>query len=465
METSWQPDPGSFRDPSGFVFWREGTVYRQVNPSFGAQYRRLMDSGLYDELTHEGLLIRHDEVELRLPDAPPAFAVIRPERLPFISYPYEWCFSQLKAAALLTLEVHRRALGRGLILRDASAYNVQFVGSRPVFIDTLSFGALDDGRPWPAYRQFCQHFLGPLALMSYVHPGLGQLTRVHLDGIPLELVRQILPRSTWLRPGLLMHVHIHGRTSGSTAPGDSGAVSTSRRMTRAALLGLVDSLERTVRGLAWEPSPTLWSTYAGQCNYDVAAQQQKRALVAEFLDVVSGGGEIGTIWDFGANTGEYSQLAAERARQVVSFDLDHAVVDQHFRACVERKDRKTLPLLQDFANPSPPIGWHHAERRSLLQRGPVDVVLALALIHHFALGSNVPLKSIAAFFRDVCGHLIVEFVPKEDSQVQRMLALREDVFPSYTQAAFEEAFNRDFVILRATPIAGTLRTLYLMERR
>lgn len=462
--STWRRENSSFRDPSGFLFWHDGTLYRQVNRTFGEEYRRLMDSGLYAELVSAGLLVPHEEVDLRLPEGSPAFTVIRPEPIPFISYPYEWCFSQLKAAALLTLDVQKRALRRGMTLRDASAYNVQFVGSRAVFIDTLSFG-LNDGRPWSAYRQFCQHFLGPLALAAQCHPLLAQLTAIHMDGVPLDVVRRLLPAGTWLKPGLLLHVHLHGRAAAVHPQQNPGARERSARMTATALLGLVDSLERAVHKLSWKPPATLWSTYTDDCNYTGAAQEDKRRLVAEFLDLAAGRTELRSVWDLGANTGAYSQIAATRAGNVVGFDLDPAVVERHFQACRTRRESKVLPLVQDLANPSSATGWHHAERRSLVQRGPADAALALALVHHLAVGHNVPLPGVAAFLAELSRYLVVEFVPKEDSQVQRMLAVREDIFQTYTQAAFETAFNEHFTLVRSAPVAGTVRTVYLMERR
>lgn len=461
---TWSRELGSFRDPNGFVFSRDGVVYRQVNADFGEPYRRLMKSGLYEELVRDRLIVAHEEVTLRLPDTPPALAVLKPEQVPFISYPYEWCFSQLKAAALLTLDLQRRALVRGMILRDASAYNVQFLGSQPIFIDTLSFGEWVEGQPWFAYRQFCQHFLAPLALMAQAHHSLGDLARVHIDGVPLDLATSLLPLSSRFKPGLLMHLHLHSRSARKTPNTTSPAPQVRGTMGRTAMLGLIDGLERTVRGIVWRPAATIWSTYAAHLNYSDAAQQRKRRIVGEMIGIVAASSPLQMIWDLGANTGDYSRLAAATGAHVVSFDGDHTVVEQHFEQS-RAGGPSILPLIQDLANPSPGAGWSNSERRSLLERGPADLALALALVHHLSIGCNVPLESVAAFFERICRHVIIEFVPKEDSQVQRMLALRDDVFTGYTQSAFERAFGDRFRLVRSTAIEGTVRTLYLMERR
>ena len=457
-------DRGSFRDPSGFVFFDGNVAYRQISTAGADHYHQLMASGLYEELARDRLLVAHEEVALRLHDAPPAVAVLRPEQVPFISYPYEWCFSALKSAALLTLDIQRRALARGLTLRDASAYNIQFVGTKPIFIDTLSFGRCVDGQPWAAYRQFCQHFLAPLSLMALVEPSLGELTRTHIDGVPLSLASQLLPFTSRLKPGVLMHVHLHARSEARTsAPPQNGAQRPrSSGMGRTAMLGLIDSLERTIRGLDVAPAKTLWSTYGTHLNYSEAAQQAKRQLVAEMI-AAAGREKLGSVWDLGANTGDYSRLAADAGAPVIAFDADHPVVDAHFRQASGRGDGLILPLLQNLSNPSPAMGWGHAERRSLIDRGPADLCLALALVHHLAIGGNVPLDRVAEFFAAVARRLIIEFVPKEDSQVQRMLSLREDVFQDYTQPNFVSAFERRFRIVKSVPIKETVRTLFLME--
>jgi ribosomal protein L11 methylase PrmA len=460
---TWTRDPGSFKDPAGFVFSRDGVVYRQVNLGFAESYLRLVDSGLYASLTRDRLLVRHEEVDVRLSGAPPAHAVLKPEHIPFISYPYEWSFGQLKAAALLTLEVQKRALAHGLVLRDASAYNVQFVGPRPIFIDTLSFGPHVEGQPWVAYRQFCQHFLAPLALMALTEPSLGDLAQLHVDGVPLGLATSLLPLGSRLRPGLLLHLHLHGRAGASQNASATRSGSSARAMGKKAMLGLVDSLERTVRGLSWKPPATVWSTYSDHLNYSAESQAHKRHLVAAMLDVCPSRPDL--VWDLGANTGEYSGVAARHAAHVVSFDSDRVVVEQHFDRVRLEENSNILPLVQNLLSPSPAVGWSHEERRSLEQRGPADVALALALEHHLAIGGNVPMESVADFFGRVCRRLIIEFVPKEDSQVQRMLATREDVFPDYTQEAFEHAFASRFMIQRSEAVEGTLRRLYLMSRR
>ncbi|MGH7632077.1 MAG: class I SAM-dependent methyltransferase [Gemmatimonadales bacterium] len=459
---TWQPVAGSFRDPSGFLFRRDGTLYRQVNRRYHEDYAAVVASGLYDELADKGLLVAHAEAELRLAATADAVAVLRPECLGFISYPYEWSFSQLRDAALLTLDVQCRALDRGLVLRDASAYNVQFHQGRPIFIDTLSFGRYREGEPWQAYRQFCQHFLAPLALMSKRDARCGLLLRQFIDGIPLDLASALLPWRTRLRLGLLMHLHVHARAQRRFADTSAGAASArARPLSRKALDTLVESLRTTVNALQWTPSGTEWADYEQRHNYTARAVASKAATLREFLAQL----RPRRVWDVGANTGAYARVARETAESVIAFDVDPAAVERNYRRVRADGERGILPLLLDFTNPSPAHGWGHTERLSLEERGPADAVLALALVHHLAIGNNVPLPRVAEYFARLGRALIVEFVPKTDPQVQRLLRHRPDIFPEYTPAGFEAAFGPRFDTLASRPVDETERVLYLMRRK
>ncbi len=453
--------PSSFRDPSGFVFLIDGVLYRQVNRAGGEDYDRLMESGLYSRLVRDGLLVAHEEVDSREAWCEGAHRVLRPEPVPFVSYPYEWSFSQLKDAALATLRIQREALDHGMSLKDCSGYNIQFRGSRPVLIDTLSFERYVEGRLWAAYGQFCRHFLAPLALMSYVDARLSQLLRAHVDGIPLDLASSLLPFASRLRLSLLWHIHLHGRNARRFAdrPIDTGRY----WLSKTRLTALVDSLGSAISGLRWRPRGTGWSDYYAGTSYSPQAFEEKARLVAQSLEAIRPTPRI--VWDLGANTGLFSRLASRRGIHTVSFDADHACVEESYRRGAEAGETHLLPLWLDLANPSPGLGWAGEERTSLVDRGPADAVMALALVHHLAIGNNLPQARIAGFLSRVSRWLIIEFVPREDSQVRRLLANRADIFQGYTQQAFDAHFGEHFEVVRRVGIGDSQRTLYLMRRR
>jgi ribosomal protein L11 methylase PrmA len=453
----------SFRDPSGFLFSRDGVLYRQVNLIYREHYDRLMDSRLYAKLVYAGLLIPHEEVDIA-PDEPGlAYKVIKPDPLQFISYPYEWSFSQLQDAALATMAIQKLALEAGMVLKDASAYNIQFHHGKPVLIDTLSFETYQEGTPWVAYRQYCQHYLAPLALMAHTDIRLSQLLRVYIDGVPLDLAARLLPMRTRYGLGLGTHIHLHAAAQKRYADKMDVKVQTTRKMNKLSFLGLMDSLESSTRKLSWKPTGTEWGDYyaASSSHYTPAAFAHKKQLIGQFLDRI----QPKITWDLGANTGEFSRLAAERGSLTIAFDIDPAAVEQDYLLSRKNNEPRMLPLVMDFTNPTPALGWHNRERHSLLERTPADATLALALIHHLAISNNVPLLLLAGYLHDLGHWLIIEWVPKEDSQVQKLLASREDIFSGYHQAGFEVAFGEYFTIHEKIAIQDSPRVIYLMEAR
>lgn len=451
----------SFRDPNGFIFTKGGTLYRQVNRKYRDNYEFLLSSGLYDRLVSKKLLVQHSQADMKSAQSSDAYLVIKPEVVPFISYPYEWCFSQLKNAALATLRIQREALAHGMTLKDASAYNIQFVGGKATLIDTLSFEKVVPGQPWVAYRQFCQHFLAPLALMAYKDIRLSQLLRVHIDGVPLDLAGSLLPWRTRFNFGLQTHIHTHARVQRRYAGGGEEVQKQTGKISAAGLAGLIESLHGTVKSLKWKPTGTEWGEYYSDTNYTDQALIEKAKLVGEFLEQTG----KGPVWDMGANTGEFSKVSCQAGRFTVAFDIDPAAVEKNYLAAREEKNDMILPLVMDLTNPSGGIGWQNRERSSLGERGPAGTVMALALIHHLAISNNVPLSSVAQYFSSLGKWLIIEFVPKMDSQVKRLLSSREDIFDHYTIPDFEKDFKAYFKLVRKEPIPGTERVLYLYKNK
>ena len=450
---------GSFRDPSGFLFSQDGTLYRQINKAYQEDFDVLIKSGLAKKLIKEKLLIPHREVSLEKAQTKDAYKVIKPTLIPFVSYPYEWSFSQLKDAALLTLKIQKIALGHGMSLKDASAYNVQFLEGRPILIDTLSFERFQE-KPWIAYKQFCQHFLAPLALMAHTDIRLSQLLRVHIDGVPLDLASKLLPAKTKLNLQLLLNIHLHAKSQNYFADKpQSSSIEKQAKLSKARSIRVINGLENLIKSLEWKPKGTEWGDYYGSTNYSKKSFEHKKKIVERFLKKV----KPKTAWDLGANTGEFSRIASDRKIQTTSFDIDPAAVEINYLQVKEQEEKYLLPLVLDLTNPSPAIGWENKEREPLVERGPADMILPLALIHHLAISNNLPLEMIAKFFKKICRFMIIEFVPKEDSQVQKLLATRKDIFPNYNQESFEKEFKKEFKIIEKEDIKGSKRTLYLME--
>jgi 2-polyprenyl-3-methyl-5-hydroxy-6-metoxy-1,4-benzoquinol methylase len=458
-----QRDPGSFRDPSGYIYHADdGTVLRVIHTAGRQDFEGLTQSGLYDELAADSLLVSHKDVSKAYAnEIKEAYKIIKPQQVPIISYPYEWSFSQYKDAALATLEIHRRALEKNLTLKDASAYNVQFVEGRPIFIDTLSFEAYEEGSPWIAYRQFCQHFLAPLALMAYTDVSLNKLMRIYIDGVPLGLAAKLLPARARIRPSILAHIVAHAR---SQAQHEAAADETLQKIRRASLsktrhLALIQNLANAIKSLPSAKKATEWGEYYTFTNYSKTAFKAKENLV---LDLARKS-KPKMIWDMGANDGSFSRVVATLGAPVVSFDIDPNAVEKNYLTVKHQKEINILPLVLDLTNPSPSLGWANRERKSLIERGPADLVLSLALIHHLAISNNVPLSELAEFFASIGHYLIMEFVPKGDSKVDKLLATREDIFPDYHIEGFEAAFSSRFQVIAKHPVQGSKRTMYLLK--
>ncbi|HWJ25717.1 MAG TPA: hypothetical protein VNS32_04190, partial [Flavisolibacter sp.] len=382
-------------------------------------------------------------------------------KVSFISYPYEWCFQQLKEAALLTLQIQLTALEHNMTLKDASAFNVQFHEGKPVFIDTLSFDHYSEGNPWVAYRQFCSHFLAPLAILSHVSADLRRLSQLYIDGVPLAVASRLLRSKTRFSPFNLLHIHYHAKLEAKYSGDIDAAHKVKRHLSRPKLVAIINHLVSGIRSMKLPSEKTEWSDYYGEFSYSDQAIENKKSLIRQWTSSIA----PKTAWDLGCNAGLFSELIQPISQQVVSFDIDHLAIEKFYALVKEKKYTNILPLVLDLNNPSAAIGWANQERKSFAERGNADLILALALIHHLAIGNNIPFTDIAELFKRLSEWLIIEFVPKKDKQAQRLLVTREDIFSDYNEQCFETAFQNFFTIENKQPITGTDRTLYLMKRK
>lgn len=466
MPSNFQINPASFRDPAGIVFQFNGQIYRAITDHGKADFDFFISSGLYEILQKKGKVIAHQAI------APSSIAsqlpiplnnishLLQYERIPFISYPYEWSFSQLKTAALLTLDIQAEALRQGMNLKDATSYNIQFTGTHPLFIDTLSFEKHTEGKPWSAYGQFCRHFLAPLALMSYLDISLSKLLLTHLDGIPLDLASSLLPSRTKLNSVLLSHLHVHSRFI-NQADNNPAAAKKTVSVSKTRLMAMLDHLRSGIAGLKPRKKKSHWNTYQDTHNYTASSHQKKKEIISGWLKT-----ELpGTTWDLGCNTGDFSELASNYSQYVLAIDSDPSCIEALYTRTFKAGSKKILPLIIDAANPSPAIGWNNKERSSLASRGTADMLLALALVHHLRITNQTPWSMIAAQLAEWSNKAIVEFIPSEDSQIREMLINREGQFSDLDFTSFLKAFEPFFHLKERITLEGSDRILCLFHKR
>jgi SAM-dependent methyltransferase len=436
-----------------------GEVLRGLSEKGLGDWHALAGTRAFERLVSEGKLVGSELLGDPALSADPALrpyaGVVRHERVPFVSYPYEWPFSMLRDAALLQLEVLRAALADGLVVKDASPYNVQWRGAGPVFVDVGSFERLPEGEPWAGYRQFCMLFLYPLLLGAYAGVDHRPLLRGRVDGIPPAECAAML-RGHRLRRGVATHVLLHARLERRY-----GARSDAREQVRAAGFNaaLIDAnarrLERLVRRLDRRPPETPWGDYAG------TEPERKAAFVREALAAR----RRRLVWDVGCNDGRHSRIAAEHADTVVALDADAAVVDRLYRDLRAEGARGILPLAVDVADPSPGLGWRLRERLPLEERGRPDLVLCLAVVHHLVLGAGIPLAGVVDWLRSLDASVAVELVGPDDPRAAGLMARKRGAHPDYSRRHFEAALGERFDVERTLELAEGRRVLYLARPR
>lgn len=458
-------EPASYRDPDSAVFRLDGHVVRGLSDRGAADWDRLHDSAAFASLTDAGLIPRTTPFEGAVPDSPRGAAwtrLIEHEPISTISYPYEWPFAMLRDAASTELEVLRISLDHGLTLKDGTIYNVQFEGTRPVFIDIGSF-AVAEG-PWPGYRQFCETALFPL--LMHAHLGLSHLPllRGRVDGVPAEQARAVFRgRRAWKRGvfrNVVLQAALQQRLTQSSESMKRDLAKSGANLDIAK--ATAKNLQKLVGRLEVSKDRSVWSDYRATCTYTSESAAMKR----DFVERAAREGAPGRILDIGANDGEYSVLVAPHATHVVACDFDELVVDRLYRRLRVEGPGNVLPLVIDLTDPSPGIGWVNRERAPWQERMRPDLVLALALVHHLSIGANVPLPMVVDWLRSFDARVVVEFVDAADPQSQRLLANKPPgLFDDYTRARFEELLTERFVERRRAEVPGQPRVLYQLDPR
>lgn len=468
-------EPGSFRDRSGRVFYHAGEVYRALSAAALADWERLAATQFYRRLMGERKLITTERIAPEqlasgdvLTRAVPGnwCGVLKHAAVPFVSYPYEWSFGMLRDAALLQLELLEAAVDEGMTLKDGSAFNVQWFGSRPVFIDIGSFETLAPGAAWAGYRQFCQLCLFPLLLQAYKNVPFHPWLRGNLDGMDVQTFRGLFSLRDWLRPGVFKHVVLHAMLAASLANTRANVKTDLQQAGFHAELIRANarSLRRLLTRLNWKQAHSTWSDYATQNSYLDADRQQKEA----FVRGVTSARRWGLVWDLGCNTGVWSRIAAETADYVVAIDSDHLAVErlyQSLRSGDGPISERILPLVGNLADASPALGWRGAERKPLAERGRPDLTLCLALVHHLVIGANLPLRELIDWFHGLGSDLVIEFVGRDDPMVQTLLRHKTDLYTDYDPLLFERWLGEAFTIRQRLSLPNGTRTLYYAQIR
>ncbi len=463
-EPALDREAGSFRDPDSRVFYRGATVYRALSPDGYEDFHALAASGLLDDQRIVRTALVHDDAPAGdLLDGATA-AVLQHERIPFVSYPYEWTFSMLQDAALLQLDLLIAALDCDLTLKDASAYNVQFVGTSPVFIDVGSFERLRPGELWVGYRQFCMLYLFPLLLQAIKGVSFQPWLRGSVEGITPSDMRALLSRRDLLRRGVATNVFLHARLDRRDAGNGARLSSTLERpgVRKQVILANVRKMRRLVARLSWEPPRGVWTDYGDHNSYSDDDARRKD----EFVRAAASSRTWSLVWDLGCNNGRHARIAAAHAEQVVAIDADPAPVELLYRELRSAGEGSILPLTMNLADPSPGLGWRGVERRVLLDRGRPDLVLALALVHHLSIGGNVPLREVVEWLGSLGGALVVEFPTREDPMVQKLLgAKRPGLHRDYERDHFEACLAASFDVRQIEPLGSGTRVLYFASQK
>ena len=460
----------SFRDPEGRIYVASGRVFRGISQLSTNRVRDFIESAYFKEragtqIVNSWIVSPEDVLKSGVEeDDVNAWTMwLEHECLPLISYPYEWSFENLKQAACFTLSLLADALKNGYTLKDASAFNVQFVHSKPIFIDILSFVDYSDGDPFIGYKQFCEHFISPLCLTAFADIEYNHWFRGRLDGLDVVETSKALPLSTYFRLQVLMHIHIQawGIKKITSTSKSASSFRSHRRIPQRNLLALVKNLNQFIARLK-RKRESYWQAYSENTSYDFIDEEAKKHIAKKFIEQ-SGARKL---LDLGCNTGEYSRMAIESGvKTVVGVDLDSGALDLAVKNT--RSDSASAHFLfWDLANPSSKIGWKLEERDALETRiGRIDAVFCFALIHHVVIGRNIPLDEFVNWVCSLAPRGLIEFVPKSDPMTRGLLENREDVFHDYDEMRFEQWLAKYTTSITVHKLHHSGRLIFEFEKK
>ncbi len=457
-------DTGSFRDPTGRVFYSDNKIYREIFPSGLEKYNFIKNTNILQELVEKQYLVnsfesKDDEHLKSKKDS----IIVRHKKIDYISYPYEWSFSQLQDAAIFHLDLQLFLLEKNAKLVDASAYNVQFLNNKPIFIDLLSIDKYKEGEFWAAHKQFCENFLNPLILASKKSINFNNLFRGNLNGISTGELCSMLNFFDYLNPVIFINVYmlniIENRSKRDPIK-TINSIKNKKGLSKSSFKFLLLRLKKFIKKLKINNQVTVWENYSETNTYSDEEEVKKIEIVENFFQA----NNFRILADLGCNDGKYSKIASKnKIEKIIAFDFDLKVIDKAYLYC-KKNNLNILPLYLDFSNPSSNLGWLEKERKSFKTRANFDCILALALIHHLAIAKNIPLTDAIDFLISLAPKGLIEFVPKEDPTVKLMMSLKGDIFPDYTEENFKRILEKKVKIEKIITVSKTNRKIYEYTR-
>jgi SAM-dependent methyltransferase len=456
-----EPNNISYRDTAARVVKKETGYYRYIFHEYKTEYDLLMESGLYKELTQKELLIEHKEIELDTDD-PKVYKLLHPTQIPFQSYPFEWSYTQWRKSILAYIRINHIALKFGMILKDATPYNFYLIGGKAVMFDTSSFMLFKENDSWIAYRQFCEEFLSPVALMHYNGAEWSKITIANLRGMPLSFVSKQLPLKSWFNLTTLLNIHMHSKYSGYNQLEQK-----ENKQKKGFTLEKIKSLQKMIFNTIseWDKPyqyKSHWSTYYENDIESPEYLKDKEATIRRWLEIT----KPKSVLDLGANTGKFSFIAAEYTEKVISLEGDENCVDEIEYQIKEKKLKSIYTLIGNIAKPSPRLGFENSETENIYQRGSSDMVLGLALVHHLHFNNRLSFEQISLIFASFSNkYLIIEFIPITDKKVQILRQFNSIDVTNYSEMKFTKALINCFIIKEAINLKNSGRKLFLLEKK
>ena len=452
-------DPGSFRDPSGFIFKEKKQIFRVVNESYQTNFNHLISSGLYSELVEKKYIVQHEKTEKNI--SKDQYCVLKVDRIFPITYPFEWSFSQFKDAAILTLEIQKISLKYKMMLKDANPYNIQFKDSKAIFIDTLSFEKInDENYAWVAYKQFCEMFLGPLCLMSFIDPSLCKLLIPNIDGIPLTLVNKLLKLKHKFNPSIFIHIVLPNIINSKV---ESIPSEIKKKINKKQHLNIIEQLLIFIKNLKALKEKSEWGEY----NFETVSEKKDYVLNKEnIIEQLLKNKSYNIVWDVGANDGFYSRKISHLTdSHIMALDIDWKCVEKNYVINKKKNIKNITPILFDLSNPTPGVGWMNNERTNLFSRiGKPDLICLFAVMHHI-LNRNIPFELLLNFLNETKRDVLIEYIPYSDPKCQIIFKSRPDEFYYPSQNDFEKLIIKNFEIKHIEELVQTKRVLYLIKKK